>query len=195
MWWPRSSVAFVLKDLSVIISPTHSGRLWGNIINVLSGNVTLTLLLSLSLFKFISWAICTHGTSGGTSPLLTISGACAGADCRLSNHACFSLCGHQSVDGSPDRHVSYGLCRRISAYLTSIAFALGEATMQPAALLPLLGAVAASYLISFFFMENTIHDRKNSKKRNIHLAPDAYAQPDILRKLSAGQIISKENHS
>lgn len=185
MWWPA------LGGLGVGIigyyQPNTLGVGYDNIINVLSGGVSLTLLLSLSLFKFISWVIALgSGTSGGTlAPLLTIggaSGAAAGslvmiafpsADINLSMAA---LIGMSAMFAGASR-----------AYLTSIAFAL-EATMQPAALLPLLGACTASYLISFFFMENTIMTEKIAR-RGIY-TPDAY-EPDILRKLSAAQVISK----
>jgi CIC family chloride channel protein len=187
MWWPA------LGGLGVGIigyyQPNTLGVGYENIINVLSGNVTLTLLLSLSLFKFISWAIALgSGTSGGTlAPLLTIggaSGAIAGSLIMLAfpsaniNLSMAALIGMSAMFAGASR-----------AYLTSIAFAL-EATMQPAALLPLLGACTASYLISFFFMENTIMTEKIAR-RGIY-TPDAY-EPDILRKLSAGQVISKKS--
>jgi CIC family chloride channel protein len=187
MWWPALGGLGV--GLIGYYQPNTLGVGYDNIISVLSGNVTLTLLLSLSLFKFISWAIALgSGTSGGTlAPLLTIGGACGAitgslimlvfpsADINLSMAA---LIGMSAMFAGASR-----------AYLTSIAFAL-EATMQPAALLPLLGACTASYLISFFFMENTIMTEKIAR-RGIY-TPDAY-EPDILRKLSAGQIISKKS--
>jgi CIC family chloride channel protein len=49
------------------------------------------------------------------------------------------------------------------AYMTSITFAL-EATLQSHALLPLLGACTASYLVSFFLMENTIMTEKIARR-------------------------------
>jgi predicted transcriptional regulator len=65
-----------------------------------------------------------------------------------------------------------------------------EATMQSHALLPLLGACTASYLVSFFFMENTIMTEKIAR-RGIY-TPDSY-EPDILRKLTVAQVIKDES--
>ena len=49
------------------------------------------------------------------------------------------------------------------ALLASVVFAL-EATRQPAGLVPLLGASAISYLISHWFMENTIMTEKIARR-------------------------------
>jgi len=74
------------------------------------------------------------------------------------------------------------------AYLTSIAFAL-EATGQFHALLPLLGACTASYIVSFFLMENTIMTEKIARRGVF--TPDSY-EPDVLMKLSVAQVIDDE---
>lgn len=74
------------------------------------------------------------------------------------------------------------------AYLTSITFAL-EATMQSHALLPLLGACTASYLVSFFLMENTIMTEKIAR-RGIY-TPDSY-EPDILSSTSISKVLKKD---
>lgn len=71
------------------------------------------------------------------------------------------------------------------AYLTSITFAM-EATMQSHALLPLLGACTASYLVSFFLMENTIMTEKIAR-RGVH-TPDSY-EADTLGKITVGQVV------
>ena len=187
MWWP--AMGGLAVGLIGFYQPNTLGVGYDNIINILSGHITLALLLSLSLFKFLSWAIALgSGTSGGTlAPLLTIGGACGAiigfiimylfpaADINLSMSA---LIGMSAMFAGASR-----------AYLTSIAFAL-EATMQPEALLPLLGACTSSYLVSFFFMENTIMTEKIAR-RGIY-TPDAY-EPDILRKLSVAQVISNES--
>ena len=74
------------------------------------------------------------------------------------------------------------------AYLTSITFAL-EATMQSHALLPLLGACTAAYMVSFFLMENTIMTEKIAR-RGI-FTPDSF-EPDLLQKMVVSQVISDE---
>lgn len=187
IWWP--AMGGLAVGLIGFYEPNTLGVGYDNIINVLSGNITMALLLSLSFFKFLSWAIALgSGTSGGTlAPLLTIGGACGAiigsilillfpsADLSLPMAA---LIGMSAMFAGASR-----------AYLTSIAFAL-EATMEPAALLPLLGACTAAYLVSFFFMENTIMTEKIAR-RGIY-TPDSY-EPDILRKLSVAQVISNES--
>jgi CBS-domain-containing membrane protein len=75
------------------------------------------------------------------------------------------------------------------AYLTSITFAL-EATMQSHALLPLLGACTASYIVSFFLMENTIMTEKIARRGVV--TPDSY-EPDVLQKINVSQVLGKEN--
>ncbi len=187
MWWP--AIGGLAVGVIGYYQPNTLGVGYDNIINVLSGKVTLTLLLSLSFFKFLSWAIALgSGTSGGTlAPLLTIGGACGAIIGTIImkifpsveiNLAMSALVGMSAMFAGASR-----------AFLTSIAFAL-EATMQPQALLPLLGACTASYLVSFFFMENTIMTEKIAR-RGIR-TPDEY-EPDILRKISVSQVMSTQS--
>jgi len=185
MWWP--AIGGLAVGLIGYFAPHTLGVGYDNITSVLSGNVPLTLMLSLCFFKFLSWAIALgSGTSGGTlAPLLTIGGA-AGAIFGTAILALF-----------PDSEISMPMAALVGmsamfagasrAYLTSITFAL-EATMQSHALLPLLGACTASYLISFFFMENTIMTEKIAR-RGIY-TPDAY-EPDVLRRMTVGDVLGK----
>ena len=75
------------------------------------------------------------------------------------------------------------------AYLTSITFAL-ESTGQFHALLPLLGACTASYLVSFFLMENTIMTEKIAR-RGVS-TPDSF-EPDVLGKLTVEDVIHTDD--
>jgi CBS domain-containing protein len=141
-------------------------------------------MLTLCFFKFLSWSIALgSGTSGGTlAPLLTIGGACG------------AILGTLILIFFPDSGINVAMSALIGmsamfagasrAYLTSITFAL-ESTMQSNALLPLLGACTSSYLISFFFMKNTIMTEKIARRGVI--TPDSY-QPDPLSKMNAEQI-------
>jgi CBS domain-containing protein len=61
--------------------------------------------------------------------------------------------------------------------------------MQSHALLPLLGACTAAYMISFFLMENTIMTEKIAR-RGI-FTPDSF-EPDILQKMTVSQVVSDE---
>jgi H+/Cl- antiporter ClcA len=183
MWWP--AIGGLAVGVIGYFAPHTLGVGYDNIISVLSGKIPLALLLSLCFFKFLSWAIALgSGTSGGTlAPLLTIGGA-AGA-----------ILGSITLLLFPNSDISIPMAALVGmssmfagasrAYLTSITFAL-EATMQSHALLPLLGACTASYLISFFFMENTIMTEKIAR-RGIY-TPDSY-EPDVLRKMTVADVL------
>nr|WP_068891694.1 chloride channel protein [Pedobacter panaciterrae] len=183
MWWP--AIGGLAVGTIGFFAPHTLGVGYDNIVNVLSGKVPLALMLSLCFFKFLSWAIALgSGTSGGTlAPLLTIGGA-AGAILGSIMLLLFPNSGI-SIPMSALVGMSAMFAGASRAYLTSITFAL-EATMQSHALLPLLGACTASYLISFFFMENTIMTEKIAR-RGIY-TPDSY-EPDILRKMTVADVL------
>ncbi|MGF7076387.1 chloride channel protein [Mucilaginibacter sp. 3215] len=182
MWWP--AIGGLAVGLIGYFAPHTLGVGYDNIITILSGTLSLMLIVRLCLFKFLSWAIALgSGTSGGTlAPLLTIGGA-AGAAFGALVHLVF-----------PDAGLSIPIAALIGmaamfagasrAYLTSITFAL-EATMQSHALLPLLGACTASYLVSFFLMENTIMTEKIAR-RGVY-TPDSY-EPDLLQVLTVADV-------
>ncbi|MGV8878167.1 MAG: chloride channel protein [Sphingobacteriaceae bacterium] len=185
MWWP--AIGGLAVGLIGYFAPHTLGVGYDNITSVLAGNVPLNLMLSLFFFKFLSWAIALgSGTSGGTlAPLLTIGGA-GGAIMGILILSAFPNAGI-SIPMAALIGMSSMFAGASRAYLTSITFAL-ESTMQSHALLPLLGACTASYLVSFFFMENTIMTEKIAR-RGIY-TPDSY-EPDILRKLSVAQVIKE----
>ncbi|QEM06709.1 chloride channel protein [Mucilaginibacter rubeus] len=182
MWWP--AIGGLAVGLIGYFAPHTLGVGYDNIITILSGTLSLMLIVRLCLFKFLSWAIALgSGTSGGTlAPLLTIGGA-AGAAFGTLVHLVF-----------PDAGISVPIAALIGmaamfagasrAYLTSITFAL-EATMQSHALLPLLGACTASFLVSFFLMENTIMTEKIAR-RGVY-TPDSY-EPDLLQVLTVADV-------
>jgi H+/Cl- antiporter ClcA len=182
MWWP--AIGGLAVGLIGYFAPHTLGVGYDNIISILSGTLSLMLIVRLCFFKFLSWAIALgSGTSGGTlAPLLTIGGA-AGAAFGALVQLIF-----------PDAGVSIPMAALIGmaamfagasrAYLTSITFAL-EATMQSHALLPLLGACTASYLVSFFLMENTIMTEKIAR-RGVY-TPDSY-EPDLLQVLTVADV-------
>ena len=186
MWWP--AMGGLVVGAIGYFAPHTLGVGYDNIINLLSGKLSLTIIFSLCFFKFLSWAIALgSGTSGGTlAPLLTIGGA-AGA-----------ILGTLVVNLFPEAGISIPMAALIGmsamfagasrAYLTSITFAL-EATMQSHALLPLLGACTASYLISFFLMENTIMTEKIARRGVF--TPDSF-EPDLLQKLTVAQVMSDD---
>ncbi|KAA9038149.1 chloride channel protein [Ginsengibacter hankyongi] len=186
MWWP--AIGGLAVGIIGYFAPHTLGVGYENITNILSGDMALNVVLSLCLFKFLSWAIALgSGTSGGTlAPLLTIGGA-AGA-----------LLGSVIIYFFPASGITITLAALVGmsamfagasrALLTSIIFAL-EVTGQSNALLPLLASCTASYLISFFLMESTIMTEKITR-RGVK-TPDSY-EPDILEKILVKEVI-KEN--
>jgi len=141
------------------VMPQTLGVGYTNITAVVSGQIGLVGLIGLCLLKLLSWSVALgSGTSGGTlAPLFTIGGALGGA------------LGIAAVALAPWLHIDPRLAALVSmaaifsgasrALLTSVVFAF-ETTQQPHALLPLLGACAAAYLVSGLMMRNTIMTEK-----------------------------------
>lgn len=185
IWWP--AIGGLAVGAIGYFAPHTLGVGYDNIINVLSGSVAILVVLRLFLFKFLSWAIALgSGTSGGTlAPLLTFGGA-GGA-----------LIGAVILQIFPNSEINVPMAALVGmsamfagasrAYLTSITFAL-EATGQFNALLPLLGACTASYLVSFFLMENTIMTEKIARRGVA--TPDSY-EADLLGKLTVGEVLKE----
>lgn len=183
-WWP--AIGGIAVGVVGYFEPRTLGVGYNNITDLLSGTMPMQIVLSLCLMKFISWAISLgSGTSGGTlAPLLTIGGATG------------ALLGSITLSLFPTTGVTIPLSVLIGmaamfagasrAFLTSIVFAL-ETTGEFNALLPLLATCTASYFTSFFLMENTIMTEKISR-RGVK-TPHSY-EPDVLEKLTVGQIIS-----
>ncbi len=195
MWWP--AIGGLVVGIVGYYAPRTLGVGYDNISDMLSGHLSLTVLLSLCLLKFVSWSIAlASGTSGGTlAPLLTIGGA-AGA-----------LVGSVIIHLFPDSGVSIPMSALIGmaamfagasrAFITSIIFAI-ETTGQSHALPALLVACTGAYLISFLLMKNTIMTEKIAR-RGVK-TPHSY-RPDILEEVTArevmneaGIILSEENN-
>lgn len=186
MWWP--AIGGLIVGIIGYYAPHTLGVGYENITNILSGNMTMRLLLSLCILKFLSWSIALgSGTSGGTlAPLLTIGGAVG------------ALFGSIIIYFFPASGITLSLAALVGmsamfagasrALLTSIIFAL-EATGQSNALLPLLASCTASYFISYFLMESTIMTEKITR-RGVK-TPHSY-EPDILEKITVREVI-KEN--
>ncbi|MGY4386459.1 CIC family chloride channel protein [Pedobacter sp. UYP24] len=186
MWWP--AIGGLAVGIIGYFAPHTLGVGYDNIIGILSGTWSLKLLCMICFFKFLSWAIALgSGTSGGTlAPLLTIGGA-AGA-----------ILAYGILQIFPDAGITLPLGALIGmsamfagasrAYLTSIVFAL-EATMQSQALLPLLCACTAAYMVSFFLMENTIMTEKIARRGVF--TPDSF-EPDVLQQITVEKVIGNE---
>lgn len=185
MWWP--AIGGIVVGIIGFFSPRTLGVGYSNITDILSGNLTMHIIISLCFLKFISWAIALgSGTSGGTlAPLLTIGGATG------------ALLGSLIIYIFPASGVTIPLAALVGmsalfagasrAFLTSIIFAL-ETTAQSNALLPLLATCGASYIISYFFMNSTIMTEKISR-RGVK-TPDSY-EADILEKITVEEVMEK----
>ena len=185
MWWP--AIGGIAVGIIGTFAPATLGVGYENITNALSGQLPVTILVSLCFWKFISWAIALgSGTSGGTlAPLLTIGSSIG---CLLG------MAGQQYF---PEAHINLPMAALVGmaalfagsarALLTSIVFAM-ETTMQESTLLPLIAGSVTSYLVSFIMMRSTIMTEK-IKRRGIML-PDSY-HPDLLEVTKVDDIISK----
>ena len=183
-WWP--AIGGLAVGIVGYFAPRTLGVGYNNITDILSGSMSVQVLLSLCILKFISWAVSLgSGTSGGTlAPLLTIGGA-AGA-----------LLGSQAMLWFPGAGVNAPLAALIGmsamfagasrAFITSIVFAL-ETTGQSNALLPLLASCTSAYFVSYFIMENTIMTEKIAR-RGVK-TPHSY-EPDQLEKMTVRQVLS-----
>ena len=183
-WWP--AIGGLAVGIIGYFAPRTLGVGYYNIIDILSGTMSIHILLSLSILKFISWSISLgSGTSGGTlAPLLIIGGATG------------ALLGSLIIYWSPASGITLPLAALVGmsamfagasrAFLTSIIFAL-ETTGQSNALLPLLAICTTAYFISYFFMENTIMTEKIAR-RGVK-TPHSY-EPDVLEKLTVEQVLT-----
>ncbi len=185
-WWP--AIGGIAVGIIGYFNPATLGVGYENITNLLSGSLTMQVVVSLCVLKFVSWAIALgSGTSGGTlAPLLTIGGA-IGAVMSSAILYYFPSSGISVPLGA-----LIGMAAMFAgasrALLTSIIFAI-ETSGQSHALLPLLASCTTSYFISFFLMENTIMTEKIGR-RGIK-TPVSY-EPDMLEKKTVGEVMNKD---
>ncbi len=185
MWWPSIGGFFV--GLIGYFAPRTLGVGYENITELLTGTAPMYLVLSMATLKLLSWAIALgSGTSGGTlAPMMTVGGAIG------------CLMGMVAQQWFPTVGIVLPLAVLVGmaamftgasrAFLTSVVFAL-ETTRSIEALLPLLGACAASYLVSYFLMPNTIMTEKIAR-RGIR-TPDSY-EADPLEQFTVGQVMDR----
>ena len=185
VWWP--AIGGIAVGLIGYFFPRTLGVGYENITDLLSGKMPLYFVLTLCIFKYLSWVLALgSGTSGGTlAPLLTIGATLGVLIATVFKHL------------MPDLDINLALAALIGmsamfagasrALLTSILFAL-ETTGHFNALIPLLAACVASYTVSYLFMRNTIMTEKISR-RGV-LTPDEY-EPNLLEMVNVGQIMQQ----
>ena len=186
MWWP--AIGAVAVGAVGYFAPSTMGVGYSNISGVLSGSLTIQVLLTLCVLKFISWSISLgSGTSGGTlAPLFTIGGA-LGALISIGINMLFPQLGlSASIAGLIGMAAMFSGASR--AFLTAVIFSL-ETTQQPHLLLPLLGGCAAAYFISYVMMRGTIMTEKISR-RGVN-TPDSF-MPDVLNSFNVKDVLNEE---
>lgn len=184
MWWP--AIGGLIVGVVGYFSPRTLGVGYENITDLLSGNLTLQVILSLCILKFISWVIALgSGTSGGTlAPLLTIGGA-TGALLGMATIYLFPSSG-MTIPLAALVGMAAMFAGSSRALLTSIVFAI-ETTLQSNAFLPLLVTCVAAYLVSFLLMKHTIMTEKIAR-RGVR-TPDSF-EPDILERITVDQVVN-----
>lgn len=185
MWWPP--IGAIVVGVIGYFAPVTMGVGYDNIRELLSGQLGVSMMLTLFLLKYISWFISLGtGTSGGTlAPLFTIGGGLG------------ALMGYGLMHLFPALSLAMPICALVGmaamfagatrALLTSIVFVV-ETTGQLHGLLPVLGACTAAYTVSFFLMKGTILTEK-IERRGIH-SPDTY-EPDILQRVLVKDVIGE----
>lgn len=187
MWWP--AIGSVVVGIVGLFAPHTMGIGYDNIRHLLSGKVTLYMILALSFLKFISWSIYLgSGTSGSTlAPLFSIGGALG------------ALLGYIVLHIFPGSEINMATCALIGmaatfagasrAILTAIVFAF-ETTSQAHGLLPLIGACTAAYLISFFLMKGgTLY---TEKVKRMGIPTPSVFEADILQNILVRNVLGKE---
>ncbi|MBC7713364.1 MAG: chloride channel protein [Rhizobacter sp.] len=171
MWWPM--IGGLAVGVIGFYDPRTLGVGYSNIINALQGKMFLIPALTLLILKFLSWSISLgSGTSGGTlAPLLTF-GSSLGIvlsfigihffpDIGITAQVTALVCMSSMFSGAT------------RAVLTSTVFAL-EVTGAHFGIAPLLLGNSAAFLISLYFLKETIMTEKIAR-RGIHVPKDYYS--------------------
>jgi H+/Cl- antiporter ClcA len=161
MWWP--AIGGLAVGVVGYFAPLTMGVGYTNIDNILSGSITGQALVVLLVMKFVSWSISLgSGTSGGTlAPLFTFGGAVG------------ALVGGAVAVAAPSLGMDPGAAALVGmaaifagasqALLASVVFAF-ETTLQPFALLPLLGGCTMAYFVGRLMMNNSIMTEKIARR-------------------------------
>jgi H+/Cl- antiporter ClcA/CBS domain-containing protein len=186
MWWP--AIGGLAVGLIGYFYPRTLGVGYSNIDAILSGEFAPTFVIIFCSMKFLSWVISLgSGTSGGTlAPLFTIGGG-LGTLVGLAGQYVFpslnidlkaaALVGMAALFAGASR-----------ALLASVVFAF-ETTSQQLGLLPLLAGCTVAYVISSYFMKNTIMTEKIAR-RGVQV-PHEYS-PDFLESVRAKRYCTRE---
>lgn len=186
MWWP--AIGAIAVGVIGYYAPETMGVGYNNISALLTGSLSIHLLFTLCVLKFISWAVALgSGTSGGTlAPLFTIGG---GMGALLGAFTLY-LFPHSDINIATAALIGMAamFAGASRALLTSIVFAL-ETTGQLNGLLPLIGACTTSYFVSFFLMKGSIMTEKMERHG---LTPPETFEPDVLEQILARNAMNRD---
>lgn len=169
MWWP--AIGGMGIGIGGYFFPRGLGVGYDNIAELLRGNAPVALLLGLIIAKSLMWAFSlSSGTSGGVlAPLLMIGAAIGESAAHLAHlsgptQAMWALLGMGAM-----------LAGALGVPLTAVLFSL-ELTHALPAILPLVLACIASYLVTALIMPRSILTEKLSR-RGYHLSREYGVDP------------------
>jgi CIC family chloride channel protein len=161
MWWP--ALGGLIVGVIGWIDPRTLGPGYENLRSLLSGEMAVSAIAALALFKFLSWTLCLgSGTAGGTlAPVMTLGGV-TGA---LVAHGLHMVPGFEGVSVGMAALVGMaaifaGVSR---AFLSSVAFGF-EATHSTSSFGPLLIGCALAVLVSRLAMRESMMTEKLARK-------------------------------
>ena len=181
MWWP--AIGGIGIGIGGLFFPRGLGVGYDNIAELLRGNAPLNLILGVLIAKSLMWAFSLgSGTSGGVlAPLLMIGGALG----ELAAHIAHASVQAQSLWAL----VGMGamLSGALGVPLTAILFSL-ELTQCFPALMPLMVACIAAYLVTSLIMPRSILTEKLSR-RGYHLTREYGVDP--LETVSVAEVMTE----
>ena len=180
MWWP--AIGGIGIGVGGFFFPRGLGVGYDNIAELLRGNAPLTLLLGLLIAKSLMWAFSlSSGTSGGVlAPILMIGAALGESVAWIARvpgqvQALWALMAMGAM-----------LAGALGVPLTAVLFSL-ELTHAFPALLPLVLACTASYLVTSLIMPRSILTEKLSR-RGYHLSREYGVDP--LELVTVAEVMS-----
>lgn len=181
MWWP--AIGGIGIGIGGFFFPRGLGVGYDNIAELLRGNAPVDLLVGVVIAKSLMWAFSlSSGTSGGVLAPLLMIGAAIGetlahiAHLPVQTQALWALMGMGAM-----------LAGALGVPLTAVLFSL-ELTHALPAILPLVLACTASYLVTSLIMPRSILTEKLGR-RGYHLSREYGVDP--LELLTAGEVMTE----
>jgi H+/Cl- antiporter ClcA len=189
MWWP--AIGGIGIGIGGFVFPRGLGVGYDNIAELLRGNAPLDLLIGVVIAKSLMWAFSlSSGTSGGVlAPLLMIGAAIGETGAYIAHlpgqtQALWALMGMGAM-----------LAGALGVPLTAVLFSL-ELTHALPAILPLVLACTASYLITSLIMPRSILTEKLGR-RGYHLSREYGVDPlelvtvsEVMTELPPGEVVT-----